>query len=156
MEVLTKVCTKCGEDKDLDEYWNHPTGKFGKRPRCKECVGRENEDHLKIRLEKEPSYTRDRQKRWEEKGDNKRRRNLISRYGIMVEQYDELLESQNHQCAICKGVMDEGKRLAVDHCHTTGKIRGILHVRCNTAIALFKDSPEICRNAAEYLEKSLA
>ncbi len=155
MDVVTKICTKCGDPKPLDDYWNHPQGRYGKRPRCKTCVSSENNEHLHKRLEQEPSYNRDRVKAWSSQGDNKRNTNLLLRYGITAEEYDTRLEAQDHKCAICGGVMDEGKRLAVDHDHATGAIRGIVHVRCNTAIALFKDSPEICRKAAEYLEKSL-
>ena len=100
-----------------------------------------------------PSFLRDYQKAWREKDGNGRRKNLKDRYGITVEQYEEMLAAQGGKCALCGGMMDEGRRLAVDHDHETGEVRGILHVRCNTAIALFKDSPEICRKAAEYLEK---
>ena len=156
MDVITKVCMKCGEPKPLDDYWNHPNGKFGKRPRCKSCVRNENTEHDRRREIRQPGYNRDRVRAWSAIGDNKRNRNLIGRYGITVKEYDRLLEEQDHKCAICDGEMDEGKRFAVDHDHKTGAIRGIVHVRCNTAIALFKDSPEICRRAAEYLEKSLA
>lgn len=157
MEVASpmKVCRKCGVPKTLDEYWDHPTGKYGKRPRCKECVSAENDEHLRRRLAIEPSYNRDRVRRWSSVGDNKRRRNLVTRYGITVEEYDRLLAEQGNKCAICRLPMDEGKRLAVDHDHDTGAVRGIVHIRCNTAIALFRDSPEICRQAAEYLEKRL-
>lgn len=157
MEVanVTKVCRKCGTPKPLDEYWNHPTGQYGKRPRCKDCVRQENGQHEEKRLEREPNYNRDRVRRWSSVGDNKRRRNLISRYGITVEEYERRLAEQDHKCAICRLPMDEGRRLAVDHDHKTGEVRGIVHIRCNTAIALLKDSPEICRQAAEYLEKSL-
>jgi hypothetical protein len=148
-----KICTKCRKPKPLDEYWNHPNGKYGKRPRCKDCVRTENYGHLQKRLVVEPSYNRDRVRKWSQAGDNKRRRNLLSRYGITPDEYDSILEKQGGVCAICCLSMDEGRRLAVDHNHETGEIRGIVHLRCNSVIALFKDSPEICRNAAEYLEK---
>lgn len=92
-------------------------------------------------------------RRWAAKNENGRRKNLRDRYGMSIEEYDALLASQDHKCAICGLEMDEGKRLAVDHCHKTGKVRGIVHVRCNSGIASFLDSPEICRKAAEYLER---
>ena len=153
MEILTKVCTKCGKRKPLDEYWNHPTGKYGKRPRCIECVSAENDEHLQKRLSVEPSYNTDRVRNWGLQGNNKRRTNLATRYGITLEDYDSLLEKQNELCPICGFALDDGHRLAVDHSHKTGAIRGIVHLRCNIAIGIFKDSPEICRKAAEYLEK---
>lgn len=159
METITKVCTKCGLPKSLEDYWNHPSGKFGKRPRCKTCVSEENAGAIRKRdTERYAKYghmIRETVKRWARKNDNQRRKNLKDRYGISIREYDRLLEEQNHLCAICRLPMDEGKRLAVDHNHETGEIRGIVHLRCNTAIALFRDSPVICRLAAEYLEKSL-
>ena len=166
-EIILKVCTKCGEPKPLDEYWNHPNGKFGKRSRCKDCLAKENavfeETYRPSRSEvskewyernKDVVKTRRAGWRWEYKPENKRNHNLKARYGISAKEYDALLEAQEQKCAICGGTMDEGKRLAVDHDHDTGAVRGILHVRCNTAIALFKDSPDICRKAAEYLERN--
>jgi len=168
MEEITKSCTKCGVDKPLDEYWNHPNGKYGKRPRCKACVKEENAEFEKTyrpkRQDKSQAWYESnkdavkegREKigwRWKYKPENKRNHNLKARYGISAKEYDALLARQNGKCAICGLEMDEGKRLAVDHDHETGKVRGILHVRCNSAIALFKASPEICRKEAEYLEK---
>ena len=153
MGIITKVCTKCGKPKPLDDFWNHPTGKYGKRPRCKECVGSENYEHLQNRLAIEPSYNRDRVKVWSQKGDNKRRRNLLGRYGITLEEYDALFAEQDEKCAVCGDGFEDSERRALDHDHESGKVRGILHYRCNMAIGVFKDSPELCRKAAEYLEK---
>lgn len=90
---------------------------------------------------------------WASKNENGRRKNLKDRYGITIEEYDAMLASQDHKCAICGLEMDEGRRLAVDHDHTTGAVRGILHARCNSGIAAFMESPEICRLAALYLER---
>lgn len=153
MTVLTKTCTECKTPKPLDEFWNHPTAQFGKRPKCIPCTREENGAiHLR-RLKIEPNYNRDRVKRWAATGSNKRRRNLVSRYGLTIEQYDSLLAEQNGKCAICKLIMEKGKRSVVDHCHKTLKVRGIVHAKCNTAIALLNDSPEMCRMAAVYLER---
>lgn len=168
MDEQKKVCSKCGIEKPLSEFWNHPTGKFGKRPRCKECLRKENAEfersYLPKRSEKNAEWydknkeaikegTKISGSRWEYKPENKRNHNLKNRYGITASEYDAFLETQEGKCAICGLGMDEGRRLAVDHDHVTGAIRGIVHTRCNTAIALFKDSPEICRRAAEYLER---
>ncbi len=66
---------------------------------------------------------------------------------------------QKHVCAICKKeetVKNRGKIrcLAIDHCHTTGKVRGLLCSRCNTGLGLFKDNPEYLQNAITYLYNS--
>lgn len=73
-----------------------------------------------------------------------------ARYGIDPDEFRRLYRLQGGRCAICKkqpGV----KGLSVDHCHTTGAIRGLLCGRCNTAIGLMHDDPDILRAAIEYL-----
>lgn len=65
-----------------------------------------------------------------------------------------MLEMQGGVCAICGG-KDKNFRLAVDHCHQTGKIRGLLCSACNKAIGGFKDSPMLLIKAMRYLHKHL-
>lgn len=74
-------------------------------------------------------------------------------FGITIEQYEALSETQNGLCAICKNVCASGKQLAVDHNHTTGKVRGLLCRRCNQGIGLFEDEPALLQGAAEYLKE---
>ena len=69
-----------------------------------------------------------------------RGKNLKRMYGIDVDEYNTLLENQNNVCAICKKECESGKRLAVDHCHESNKVRGLLCTKCNTAIGLFDNS----------------
>lgn len=74
----------------------------------------------------------------------------LKKYGITEEQYDAMYHAQNKQCAICRG--DAGPHeLAVDHCHATGKIRGLLCLNCNKALGFFKDNIEALDNAVLYL-----
>jgi ribosomal protein L34E len=80
-----------------------------------------------------------------------RRRKLLQTYGISVEQYDEMLARQKGICAIC-GYEPRVQRLAVDHDHKTGRIRGLLCSRCNHALAWIEDnSPSIYERAVDYL-----
>jgi len=60
-----------------------------------------------------------------------RRKHFKRKYGITVEQYNQMLLAQNNTCKICKNTCKSGKNLAVDHCHTTGKVRGLLCATCN-------------------------
>lgn len=65
-----------------------------------------------------------------------------------------MLEAQNHRCAICGGERTgPGTRLHIDHCHKTGKVRGLLCSKCNTVIGLAGEDPVRLMNAALYLEK---
>lgn len=75
------------------------------------------------------------------------------RYGVTEKQCEEMLEKQGGVCAIC-GLPPTEKSLCVDHDHVTGKFRGLLHRVCNTGIGNLKDSAELCRKAANYLERT--
>jgi methylphosphotriester-DNA--protein-cysteine methyltransferase len=77
---------------------------------------------------------------------------LKSQYGITPERYDDMIRASQGRCYICAAACPSIKALAVDHCHTTGRVRGILCWNCNRAIGLFQDSPEFLRAAAAYLE----
>lgn len=73
-------------------------------------------------------------------------------YGITLEEYNDMLAKQNNCCAICSIVPDKGnRRLAVDHDHLTGKIRGLLCDNCNNGLGRFKDRPDLLQKAASYL-----
>src|SRR6267154_2260894 len=77
---------------------------------------------------------------------------LKSKYGITLEQYQNLLKEQKFSCAICnKTPKQEGKSLAVDHCHKTNKVRGLLCLDCNTAIGRFKEDRRLFEKAMVYL-----
>jgi hypothetical protein len=81
---------------------------------------------------------------------------LKHRFGITIEQYNTMLDSQHHVCAICGAPDGNGegyhrKRLAVDHCHATGKLRRLLCQDCNIALGKLKDDPGLFLKAAQYL-----
>jgi len=78
---------------------------------------------------------------------------LRQQYGITMEAYKVLNEVQKGLCAIC-GKPDY-KSLAVDHDHKTGKVRGLLCHKCNTAIGMFDDDTNILLKAVDYLEEHL-
>lgn len=79
-------------------------------------------------------------------------------YGITISQYKQMLEAQNGVCAICEGTetstAQQTKKLrplAVDHCHATGQIRGLLCSRCNRALGFFGDNIPVLKKAISYL-----
>lgn len=74
-------------------------------------------------------------------------------YGISQDQYDQMLFNQNYSCKICSAPSSSfKKRLHVDHCHVTNKVRGLLCSNCNRALGLFKDSINILNSAIDYLK----
>lgn len=138
----TKVCTKCGETKPLSEYSHkRPTGrKPGLQPRCKSCAVED---------------TREWYRKNKDKAKNSR---LVSAYGITLQEYEGVIAKQNNRCLIC-GVKFKTKKVGpdspvVDHCHSTGRVRGILCNECNRGLGYFRDSPQALRQAANYLEEN--
>lgn len=75
-------------------------------------------------------------------------------YGITIEQFEEMLEVQAGLCAICTEPMVPGKGTHVDHCHSTGRVRGLLCQHCNRGLGYFRDSPLLLEGAAPYLKAS--
>lgn len=75
--------------------------------------------------------------------------------GVCNTRYDEMLTAQKGGCAVCGCHLNSSRytKLAVDHDHTTGKVRGLLCTNCNTAIGLMKDNPERLIAAADYLKR---
>jgi hypothetical protein len=90
------------------------------------------------------------------RADVRRRHHLKSLYGFTPEEYEALLESQGGVCAICASaeVQGYGKRLAVDHCHDSSRVRGILCGNCNRGLGAFNHDPELLGAAASYLKGS--
>lgn len=72
------------------------------------------------------------------------------KYGLTITQYEAMLADQSGGCAIC-GTKPDGKRLAIDHCHTTGKVRGLLCAPCNWGLGYFRDNTNLLHKAVKYL-----
>lgn len=133
----SKICTKCGSEKGLGEfYFVKSRGRY--QSQCKSCDRAASEERHKRLYAHQDEYLK-----------NKR---LKTRYGISLEEFNSLLESQEGKCKICKDELDGAGVL--DHCHGTLKVRGILCRTCNAGLGQFKDSIEILRKAVEYLENS--
>jgi hypothetical protein len=79
-------------------------------------------------------------------------RRLRRHYGITLHEYNLIFAYQGKVCAICKRPVPPGKsRLAVDHCHTTGLVRGLCCWHCNRALSVFRDDPVRLQAAVDYL-----
>jgi Recombination endonuclease VII len=108
-----------------------------------------NRDEINARERRRRSGPEYRQ-RVRERSKNPRQYKLLSAYGISIAQYDAMLARQGGVCAICQ--KHRGKTLCVDHCHVTGKVRGLLCRLCNAAIGFLEDDPRNAWAAAVYLE----
>jgi Recombination endonuclease VII len=85
-----------------------------------------------------------------------RARHLRTKYGITIEQYDEMLAGQGGGCAICGREPRPDISLHLDHDHDSGQLRGILCFRCNNALGDFDDDVSLLRAAVRYLESYLS
>jgi hypothetical protein len=89
----------------------------------------------------------------------KHRQRVKTTFGIEPQEYDRMFEEQDGVCAICKKEETATRlgtviRMPVDHCHTTGQVRGLLCDKCNKGIGHFFDDPDLLRSAADYLERT--
>lgn len=140
---MTKTCKICLETKPAtSEFWHKgKRGVGGFLARCKLCVCAIGSD-----------------RRLQTGGE--RNRKLHSKYGINTDIYNEMLASQNGCCAICHTTKMGRNRLyfSVDHCHTTGKVRGLVCILCNNLVGLLEcidGTPEDTATAAlNYINKA--
>ena len=82
---------------------------------------------------------------------SKHNTHLKKQYGITIDDYDKILDSQGGKCAICKGGTSK-RHFAVDHNHTNNNIRGLLCARCNTGLARFMDNITTLKRAIRYMK----
>lgn len=75
----------------------------------------------------------------------------IAKYNLSLDEYNSTLKEQDGLCALCFGPPDD-ERLYVDHCHVTGRVRGLLCRRCNLTLGFARDDPELLRRMAIYVE----
>jgi hypothetical protein len=78
---------------------------------------------------------------------------LKNKFNLTIKEWDDLFDKQKGVCAICAHPEQNGKRLSIDHCHTSGRIRGLVCNRCNSGLGRFDDDSKLMRRAVEYLEQ---
>jgi hypothetical protein len=133
-----RICKICGEGKPLTDFYKTPRGHYhGKCRKCYISLQQQKYDPVK-----------------------KREYNLKRLYGITLDDYDRMLQDQQGSCKLC-GTLDPGGRQSgrgkvhvffVDHCHKTGRIRGLLCNTCNKAIGQVGENLDFFTNAIIYLK----
>lgn len=134
----SKWCTKCAKLKKLRDYPIRSNGKF--LSWCRECTN---------------SY-----KKGTKKPDGHRHA-LLKKYGLTVDDYDRMRAEQNYRCAICgihedelaKNTVKKDRRLHIDHCHDTLKVRSLLCAGCNSGLSRFFDSAPLLFKAFMYVQE---
>lgn len=172
---LKRSCSKCRLLKPKSEFHLRKTGRDAGyySSKCRECTKEESKGWRAKNPDKVlAQYHENKEKVLAYcKASYKDKRHLhkawaIKRnYGITVDDVLQMVKKQKGRCALCNKkckfdvVPQRGKgakscRFSVDHCHTTGRVRGLLCTGCNVGIGLFKDSPELLRKVIVYLEES--
>lgn len=82
-----------------------------------------------------------------------RAHNVRSKFGITLTEYEDIYHKQGGLCDICLVPISMGPGAHLDHCHTTGKIRGFLCQDCNFGLGRFEDNPNRLRQAITYLAR---
>lgn len=132
------------------------------RQRIKERTKRYNKEWREARPDYQQSeHIREYKRNWsirnaENVAKKRRIRYFGARYGVTVEQYEDMLKNQNGVCAICNNKCSVRERLSIDHCHDTKIVRGLLCNSCNLGLGYFKDTPERLESAAKYLRADKA
>lgn len=167
-----KTCKKCKEQKPVTEFYKNHKNKDGLRPECKACRIKAAQQWYKANSEKAQNSS----DIWRESNSEKVKR-MTKAYrdanpdmirGQHLKQYwptlsakealikfNELKSLQNNCCAICGTNKPYGRtnEFVVDHCHETGKVRGLLCHPCNSGIGMFKDNASLLEKAISYLLK---
>jgi hypothetical protein len=138
-----KKCANCEEYKDLSDFSPSEGKAYGVNAWCKRCIAQV----------KNTRYTLERA----------RAEHLRRVYGLTMEEYEQMLTGQNGLCACCgrsetrrvgrKKRSENAPLLHVDHCHTTGRIRGLLCSACNQALGLLEEDPQRIKALLHYVEE---
>lgn len=154
-DVKMKKCYHCKETKDFNEFYKNTYNKTGYQSRCKKC---QLKGAKEIR-NKNPEKFRKRTRNWNKMNPEQRKdTRLTYRYGISIEQFNEMREKQEFSCKIC-GIHESKlmKGLFVDHNHITGKVRGLLCAPCNGFLGKMKtdETLDLIIKLVDYCEKGL-
>ena len=133
-----KPCTKCGITKPLEDYPLDKRANDGRASSCKQC---NNKEHRKRYSSKE--Y----------KNSNHKYR-MEKRYGLSPLDFDTLIGANNNCCHLCNKKFKDTRHKHIDHCHETGRVRGILCKDCNTALGKLGDNEEGLLKALRYLRSN--
>jgi hypothetical protein len=151
-----KTCKKCKYSKSESEFYKFKkNGKDYRRGTCRTCVAKKVRTKKKNQTEEEKLKWKEYNKSWHLKNpDYILKTNLKRKYGLTLDQFNKMLESQNGVCKICKSPdsgISHSDRLFVDHCHKTNKIRGLLCNRCNSILGFANDCIETLEKSIQYL-----
>ena len=143
MDIETKTCSMCGDNKDISCYRSRGGSQTHLlKSRCNSCLYKEHRRWVENNPDRVREY-RDKDSWTLAKRCQKR--------GITPEDLIDTYERQEECCAICNKHIEISDS-AIDHNHSTGEFRGVLCKKCNRGLGLFGDNPRILENALDYLK----
>jgi len=149
MSDETKICGNCKEFKALNRFQYRKESQ-NLRGTCKDCRYK----RIKKYNEKNPHLVKARSDRYRSRHKERlRAQQLRIKFNITIDAYERMFRNQNGVCAICGKFNVDGRRLAVDHDHNTGRIRGLLCRMCNVFLGLIENTPGLLHKFSEYIEK---
>lgn len=159
MNDIVKICKIHGELTIENTRLNRLSDKGKPYLRCGICRNEQERKRLKDKYITTPKkHEKIKVPQFVSKENKSHSYTILYRFKLSAEDYYKMLEKQNHLCAICKNPETQLKKkankikmLSVDHCHVSGKVRGLLCHLCNTALGSFKDSIENLEQAIKYL-----
>lgn len=155
-----KQCSRCRTVRPVAEFAPDKNHSSGLRSQCRSCRREGNRlynaAHREERRAKARIYA-SKAKRGHRAitlPERSRANRLKMKFGMTIEAYESLLARQQGVCAVCQNPCSSGRRLAVDHDHRTGAVRGLLCGKCNTAIGAFRDDPALLLRASQYVQSA--
>jgi hypothetical protein len=142
--IETRTCKTCDTTKPLIAFTKAKRYKGDRLPHCNTC---RSAKQLAWYATEPGRYAR-----------QQRENNLKRHYGITIDEYEAIFAAQGHRCALCLGteIKSQGNHMPVDHCHETGKVRGILCGTCNRAIGFAQEDPDLLDRMAAYVREHSA
>jgi hypothetical protein len=145
-----KVCSECQKARPLEDFYRSKHGAQGRRANCKDCQNARTYAWRNANRQRYLEIRRDETRRVAARASMR----SLSKYGLTEDDYVRMLAEQQDVCAVCgNGPGGRVRRLCVDHCHDTGKVRGLLCDPCNRILGMIKDSKEHAHSMADYIDK---
>lgn len=164
-----KRCPRCKETKPLELFPRDRSRSSGRYPHCKICISEYkgrwlsrpgNKERVRVysrvhgRLPARVAQVANYQKEVMPNGLTRRQLfKLRTKFGLSADAYFAMLSGQKHRCATCRKPFPSRSDVHVDHCHTTGRVRGLLCDFCNRALGLVMDNPATLKRMIAYLRR---
>lgn len=153
--VDDRQCGRCKKLLPVSAFYPNYGRRSGLAPNCKSCQVEYTRNWQREHAEAFNAYQRTYRQQWQAANPEKakkirRERHVAKNYGLTLEEYEQLTNQPT--CAICDVEFGPDLKPCLDHCHSSGRIRGVLCTHCNFGLGYFRDDVECLRRAIDYLQ----